>query len=268
MTDLFGKEQVQEETIVFTYKGDKFRLHEMELESFVVELKGVEVLVKETIEFYKKKHNLQSSEVDFEIFVRVEGGSVKEIIRIVKKNATTITLLGTFVMPFIQSGFDYYLNKRENGNPEVIQILEENKKIRKSFKDILVPITGSNNVVSIQAGDIIYEVNSTNKADIVEEINKHEEFLDNQEVIKEEHLVGTISVSKLYDVSPFNFRISETTQDIPLYFNDLKFDLEERQEFLGKELILKAKVTYKNNRKTSIEVVEYKEVEKLFEIKS
>ena len=169
-------------------------------------------------------------------------------------------------MPFLVSGFDYYLNHRETDNPETIEVLESSKKIRKSFENILAPVTGDDNKVNIHNGDNIYEINIEQKKEIIEEIQKHEELLSDKEVIKEEDLLGVVSVSKLYDISPFNFRVNETTQDIPLFFHDINFNLEERQDFLGKELIIKAEVTYKDNKRISIMVKEYKLVNHLFEI--
>lgn len=266
MKDIFNENLIKEEIITFVYKGNKFSNNEIELDSLITELKGIEVLVKETIEFYRKKRNLLPDEVLFDVYVKVEDGSIKEIIKIVKKNATTFTLIGTFVMPFLQSGFNYYLNNRETSDPEVIEILESNKKIRKSFENILIPITGDDNVISINNGDKTYNINIEQKKDIVQEIQRHEELLSDKEVTKEEDLLGVISVSKLYDLSPFNFRVKETTQDIPLFFTDINFNLEERQEFLGKELIIKAEVTYKGDKRISIIVKEYKLVDHLFEI--
>lgn len=264
MKNIFGENLINEEIITFTYKGEKFSSFEIEIDQFVTELKGIEVLIKETIEYYRKKKNLNPEDVNFEIYVRVEDGSIKEIIKIVKKNAGMIALVGQFVMPFIQSGFDYYLHDRETENPEVIQVLEDNKKIRKSFDNILAPITGNDNSVVINTGDVTYSITLDEKEKIVDSIQRHEELLADTETKKQEDLMGVISVSKLYDTSPFNFRIKETTQDIPLFFIDLNFNLHERQEFLGKELLIKAEVTYKGDRRISILVKEYKFVENLF----
>ncbi len=266
MKNIFDENLIKEEIITFTYKGDKFSNNEIELDNLICELKGIEVLIKETVEFYRKKLNLSHEEVIFDVYVKVEDGSIKEIIKIVKKNAAAFTLIGTFVMPFLQSGFNYYLNNRETDNTETIEVLESNKKIRKSFENILVPITGNDNVVSIHSGDNIYNINLEQKKDIINEIQKHEELLSDKEIKKEEDLLGVVSVSKLYDVSPFNFRIKETTQDVPLFFTDINFNLEERQDFLGKELIIKAEVVYKGDKRISITVKEYKLIEHLFEI--
>ncbi|MDP3999063.1 MAG: hypothetical protein Q8P76_00510 [bacterium] len=264
MNDIFGENLTQEEVIIFTYKGDKFINSEIELSGLISELRGIEVLIRESVEFYRKKHRLSDSEVIFDIYVRVEDGSVKEVIRIIKKNATVLTLLGTFVMPFLQSGFDFYLNRRKDTNSEIVEILEGNKKIRKSFEDILIPITGNDNSVTINAGNVTYEINNSAKEQIMEELKKHEEVLSEKEIIKEEDLFGVISVSKLYDASPFSFRVNETARDIPLYFSDINFNLEEKQGFLGKELLIRARVTYKNDRRISITVLGYKSVAKLF----
>ncbi|MDP3726641.1 MAG: hypothetical protein Q8R36_05645 [bacterium] len=266
MKNIFHENLIKEEIITFTYRGDKFSSNEIELESLISELKGIEVLIKETVEFYRKKRNLSGEEVSFEIYVKVEDGSIKEVIKIVKKNAVTFTLIGTFVMPFLQSGFDYYLNNNETNNPEVVDALETNKKIRKSFENILTPITGDDNVVTIHNGDNVYNINFEQKKKIIEGIKRHEELLSDKEVVKEEDLMGIVSISKLYDVSPFSFRVSETVQDIPMFFSDIEFNLEDRQDFLGRELVIKADVTYKEGRRISLMVKEYKPVEHLFEI--
>lgn len=266
MENLFAKNLINEEVITFTYKGEKFSSHEIQLEQLVIELKGIEVLIKETVEYYRKKKNLSPEDVDFEIYVKIEDGSIKEIIKIVKKNSGMIALLCQFVMPFIQSGFDYYLNNRETDNQETIEILQDNKKIRKSFDNILAPITGNDNSVVINTGDVTYNITLEEKKEIQDSIARHEELLSDTETKKQEDLMGVISVSKLYDTSPFNFRIKETTQDIPLFFTNLDFNLHERQEFLGKELLIKAEVAYKGDKRISILVKEHKFVENLFSL--
>lgn len=265
MPNLFGENLLQEEIITFTYAGDKFTSHEIEICDFATQLKGIETLIKETIEFYRVNNKLSTGEVSCDIYVRIEDGSIKEIVKVVKKNATVLALLGTFVMPFLQSGFEYYLNHRNTGNAEAIQILEDNKKIRQSFGNIIAPIGGDNNRVIINSGDVTYEVCGSDKEVIVDEIEKHEELISKKETIKEEDLIGVVSVSKVYDPSPFSFRINQTTQDLPLYFENANFTLHDRQDFLGKELAIRAKVTYKNERRISISVIEYKSINKLFE---
>ncbi len=262
--DMFDEELVKEEIITFTYTGEKFSKNEIAIASLTSELKGVEVLLKETVDFYKKKHNLSADDVAFDIFVKIENGSIKEVIKIVKKNATTLTLLGTFVMPFLQSGFEYYLNNQQTEKLETVELLESSKKIRKGFEDILVPITGDDNKVVINTGNITYEVNTEEKEKIVDSMKRHEELLENIESTREENLIGVVSVSKLFDISPFNFRVNETTQDVPLFFIALNFNLEERQDYLGQEWLIKANVKYKNSRRISIEVIEFKPLDKLF----
>lgn len=266
-TTIFGEETFQEEILVFKYEGEKFANHEININELIAELKGVDVLIAEVVKYYKQKHNLTDADVSFEVLVKIEDGSIKEIIRIVKKNATTIALASSFVMPFLNSGFDYYLNNRETGNPETVEILENSPKIRRSFEDILMPITGSDNNISIQNGDNVYNITYEQKQEIVDEIKRHDEFLVDEEKVIEEDLMGRISVSRYDDLDPFSFRINETARDIPLHFNDLEFDLSDRQEFLGQELIIKADVTYKNDVRKSIVVKEYKELAKLFEEK-
>lgn len=149
MKNIFNDDLVKEEIITFTYKGEKFSSNEIEIGNLVSELKGIETLIKESIEFYRKKHGLSAEEVSFNIYVKIENGSVKEIIKIVKKNAAVYTLVTYCVMPFLQSGFEYYLNHNQSDNAEVVEVLDSNKKIRKSFEDILVPITGNDNGVSL-----------------------------------------------------------------------------------------------------------------------
>lgn len=264
---IFGEETFQEEILVFKYEGEKFANHEININELIAELKGVDVLIAEVVKYYKQKHNLTDADVSFEVLVKVEDGSIKEVIRIVKKNSTAIALVSYFVMPFLQSGFNYYLNNRETNNPETIEILENSTKIRRSFEDILMPITGSDNNISIQNGDNIYNITYEQKHEIVDEIKRHEEFLVDEERVVEEDLMGIISVSRYDGLNPFSFRINETSKDIPLFFNDLEFDLSDRQEFLGQEFIIKADVTYKNDVRKSIVVKEYKELARLFEKK-
>lgn len=262
---IFGEQIPGEEYLVFKYDGEKFVDHEININELISELKGVDTLIAEVVKHYRVKNNLSESDVNFEVLVKVEDGSIKEIIKIVRKNASTVALVSTFVMPFLQSGFEYYLSHRENGDPETVEILENSSKIRRSFEDILMPITGNDNEISIHNGDVVYNITHEQKEAIINEIKIHEEALAEEESVIAEDLMGVISVSRYDDPNPFSFRVSETSKDIPLYFQDIEFDLEDRQEFLGQELIIKADVTYKNNARRSILVKEYKEVAKLFE---
>lgn len=265
MENLFNEKLLEEEIITFTYGGESFSGHEVKIENLISELKGVETLVKEIVLIYKEKHNLSSDDVDFQIYVKFEDGSIKEVIKLVKKNATVLSLAGTFIMPFISSACDYYLNKSDDKASEVGQILVDNKKIRKSIENILGPVSGGDNYIVIQNCNVTYNINYEEKGQIVQKILRQDQDSANLIEVKEESMLGIISASKVYDVSPFNFRIKDTVEDIPISFKDKEFNLHEKQEFLGKELVIKASVTYKGGKRVSVLVNEYQQVNSLFQ---
>ena len=64
---------------------------------------------------------------------------------------------------------------------------------------------------------------------------------------------------------PLISRIKDTIEDIPISFKDKEFDLHEKQEFLGKELIIKASVTYKGGKRISVLVNDYQQLNNLFQ---
>lgn len=272
MTNLFGEKMIEEEKLIFTYTGESFSNHEINLKDFIDELQGINILIEETIKEYVKLGKISKEDALFDISIKIEDGSIKEIIKFVNKNKATVGLITALVVPFLQSGFDYYLNKDNLGgnfeNNEVVQVIKDNKNIRKGFEKTLTPIKGSDNILIINTGDgdVSLNVNLDEKNKIIKGIREDEEDAKIKEEVKKENIHGVVSVSKIYDETPFNFRIQNTEVDIPMQFNDLKIDLEKQQEFLGKEMIIEAQVTYKNNKRFLIEVLEYQFMNKLFDV--
>lgn len=271
MTNLFGDKIIKKEKLIFTYTGESFSDHKINLKDFIEELQGINFLIEETVKEYVVLGKISKEEADFEISIKIENGSVKQIIEFIKKNNDTISIVSMIIIPFLQSGVEYYLNKDNLSNnlknDEVIQIIKDNKNIRKGFEKTLTPIKGSDNILIINTGDgdVDLNINLDNKNKIIKGVKEDNEEIKNNEEIKEEKLHGIISVSKMYDTYPFNFRIKGTENDIPMQFNDLEIDLEKRQEFLGKEMIIKAKVNYKKGKKILIEVIDYTFIENLFD---
>ena len=275
MKNLFGEKIIKSEKLIFTYAGESFSDHKINLKDFIDELQGINFLIEETIKEYVSSGKISKEDAEFEISIKIENGSIKEIIEFVKKNPTTAaSLVLSVIMPFLQTGFDYYLNKDNLNNNlennEVVQIIKENKNIRKGFEKTLTPIKGDDNLLVINTGDgnINLNINLSDKNKIIKGIKEDDEESKSQEEIKIENLHGVVSVSKLYDPHPFNFRIQGTENDIPMYFNDLEIDLKKNKDYLGKEMIIEAKVTYKNNRRILIEVLKYLFIDKLFDGKN
>ncbi len=270
MKNLFGDKIIKKERLIFTYIGESFSEHKINLKDFIDELQGINFLIEETIKEYIALGKISKEEANFEISIKIEDGSIKEIIEFIRKNKTVFSLVSLVVMPFLQSGFEYYLNKdnlnNDFDNNEVVRIIKENKNIRKGFEKTLTPIKGSDNVLVINTGDgeMNLNINLDKKNKIVKGVKEDDEESKDKEETKIENLHGIVSVSRVYDVYPFNFRIQGTENDIPMQFNDLEIDLEKRQEFLGKEMMIKAKVKYKKGKKILIEVLEHTFIQNLF----
>ncbi len=271
MSNLFGDKIIEKEKIIFTYTGESFSDHKINLKDFIDELQGINFLIEETIKEYINLGKISKEEADYEISIKIENGSIKEIIEFVKKNKTTISLVSAIVIPFLQSGFEYYLNKDDLNtnfeNNEAVQIIKSNKNIRKGFEKTLTPVKGDDNILVINTGDgnVNLNINLNEKNKIIKGVREDDEDAKEKEEVKIENLHGTVSVSRVYDNYPFNFRIKGTENDTPMQFNDLEIDLEKRQEFLGKEMIIQAKVKYKKEKKILIEVLEHTFIENLFD---
>lgn len=271
MTNLFGEKIINNEFITFIYKGKKFSDHEINLKDFINELQGIDLLINETIKEYVRLGKISKEESVFEISVRIEDGSVKEIIKFIRKNKKAVWSVTTMVIiPFLNTGLQYYLNKDSNNNDfqndEIVQVIKNNKNLRKGIEKTLSPIKGEDNILIINTGDgdVELNINQEQKDKIIEGIKEDNAEQDDKEEIVEENLHGIVSVSKVYDITPFNFRIQGTEDDTPMQFNDLEIDLGKRQDFLGKEMIIKGKVTYKNGKRILIEVIEHDFIENLF----
>ena len=208
------------------------------------------------------------------VTVKIEDGSIREIVDFVKKNKTTVSLIATVIAPFLNTGLEYYLNKdnlyKDLNNNQIVQVIKENKNLRKGLEKTLAPIKGDDNILVINTGDgeVNLSINLDEKNKIIKGIREDDEEAKINEEEKEETLHGIVSASKLYDIHPFNFRIQGTETDVPMQFNNLELDLEKRQEFLGKEIIAHAKVKYKNNKRILIEVEDYSLIENLFNQKN
>ncbi|MCA9352201.1 hypothetical protein KC866_02315 [Patescibacteria group bacterium] len=270
MTDIFGNQLVYEETLILKYEGEKFNNGEIPLDELLSELQGLKILISEILDIYVDAEKITRSETDFQIIIKIEQGSLKQIVKFIKKNETTLNLIAVFIMPFLQDTFDHYLHRNENSyqpKQEIIDALRDNSKIRNSIEKTMAPITGNGNnlVINNGDGDVNIIINTQDKNRILDGIQEDNSQQQSLEYIKEEELIGVVSVSKFYDENPFNFRVDGTEKDVQMIFlEDLDFNLERRQEFLGKKLKIKAKVTYKNQVRKLIEVQEHKFENELF----
>ena len=257
--NLEGKIVEDKGQIILTYKGGIFDDKGVQLGDYIKSISATKLILEEVVKMQRRKEG--EIDMKYDVYVKVEDGSVTQVLNIIG--------IGLYIMPhlinFFSNNISYFLGEDEEPvDSEMVAEIKNNPKIRSAFSDIVNPVVDDEGTVILHmgSGDINYtrEVSKDERDKIVAGIKKEDEEEDEEGYMKEEILIGTISVSKYYEPNPFSFRISHTDKDVPLVFSDLEFDSNKRKDLLGKRLQIEAVVTYKKEKVSLIEVVSFKEV--------
>lgn len=209
-----------------------------------------------------------SDSKDFQIYIQVEQGSIKEIFKILFRNKTTIAIIGTFVIPFLNTTYDHFLNR----SPEVkgefaqeIQTIEGDQKFKKNLKAILSPLNNNDDNMIINNGTINIDIDYDKKESICKNIDTgvidEEEYKKNGEF--EEELTGLIRMLNLDAPrnNYFGFNIDKGPSQISTSIRG-EFNLLDYLEIIDENIKVKAVVKYKDDEIKHIEIISYEILDK------
>lgn len=267
--DLFGNRVLQEESFEIIYKGDSFSEGKILIRPLYLELQGLEELLKDTITLLIKNKKIDSNFLDFKIYIQIERGSIFEKVKVIFQHKTTIAIIGTFVIPFLNTTYNHFLNERSTSPNsqfyQEIKSIENDEQYKNNLKNILSPLGNINDNLLINNGTINININHSNKEEIIRSIDK--KSIKDDQVLKngefKEELTGF--VRKLDLDAPGNnylgFNIDNGPIRIPTILKG-EFNLNEVKEIINEYVKIRANVRYKDDQIKHIEILQYELVNK------
>lgn len=266
--NLFGELILEEESFEIKYRGSSFDDGKVLISTLTDELKSLEELLKDSVKLLISTNKIDKEFKDFQIFIGIEKGSLLERVKIVFKNKTTIAIVGTMIIPFINTTYEFYLNRDQKvlGDfAQEIEIIQEDYKFRKNFKNILAPLNNEDDTLSIVSNNseeqlkINYEnketINKNINTPIAQENDNEEEYKKNGEF--KEELIGVIRKLDLDAAKNniFGFNIENGPSRIPTSIQG-EFNLLDYKDIIDQPIKIKANVKYKDDEIKHIEIIE------------
>jgi hypothetical protein len=266
--DLFGNKILNEESFEIIYKGSSFGNGKILVRDLYLELQGLESVLKESVNLLIKNNKITSEFKDFSIYVEIEKGSICEKVRVVFKNKTTIAIVGTFIIPFLNTTYDHFLNGKKtpenNQFYHEMKVVEQDSNFKNNLKNLLSPLSNNDDNMVINNGTIDINITYPQKEEIVKNLNEEapeDDLKKNGEFI--ETLTGTIRKLDL-DASGnnyFGFNIDNGQSKVPTAIKG-EFNLNDYKEVLNEPIRIKGKVKYVDDQIKHIEIESYETINK------
>ena len=182
--DLFGQKLENEEKFEIVYSGPSFGGGTIVVSKLYKQLQTLEQLIDESVSVLVKENKLTSDFKDYEILVKVEEGSLKEIIQVVFSKETAKKAVPTIIAGLIIASYTHFLNKSENDEDyyknEITQI-ESNEKYKNNLINALSPMSNNNDSVLIHNGDININISVDDRQELQVLFNDEDETTKNGE---------------------------------------------------------------------------------------
>lgn len=267
-TDLFGNVFLNEESFEITYRGSSFGEGKILVRDLYLELQGLESVLKDSVGLLIKTGKLNNDFRDFKIYIEIEKGSIFEKVKVVFKNKTTIAVVGTFLIPFLNTTYDHFLNGRnvDVGNKfyQEVKAVEGDSSFKQNLKNVLSPLGNNDDNVLINSGTININITYAQKGEILrnlEEETPDDELKKNGEF--EEVLSGVIRKLDLDATSSnyFGFNVDNGPARIPTSIKS-EFNLNEYRDIINEPVKVRAIVRYKDDEIKHIEIISYELLKK------
>lgn len=258
--DLFGNEILNEESFEIIYKGSSFGDGKILVRDLYLELQGLETVLRDSVNLLIKNNKIPSDFKEFKIYIEIEKGSIYEKVRVIFKNKTTIAIVGTFLIPFLNTTYDHFLNGKktpeDNQFYSEVKTVEQDSNFKNNLKNLLSPLSNNDDNVLINNGSININITYPQKEEIVRSLDEEvgdDEFKKNGEFT--ETLTGVIRKLDL-DASGnnyFGFNIDNGPSRIPTAIKG-EFNLNDYKEIINEPIKITGKVKYVDDQIKHIEV--------------
>lgn len=266
--DLFGNSIINEESFEIIYKGSSFGDGKILIRDLYIELQGLETILKESVNLLIKNNKIPSDFHDFKIYIEIEKGSIFEKIRVIFKHKTTIAIVGTFLIPFLNTTYDHFLNGKKTSNDsqfyQEIKTIEQDSNFKNNLKNILSPLSNNDDNIFINNGSINININYPQKEEIIK--NLDEESDDGEPKKNGEFSKVLTGVIRKLDLDAsgnnyFGFNIDNGPSKIPTAIKG-EFNLIDYKAIINEPIKIKGKVKYVDDQIKHIEVESYQLINK------
>lgn len=246
--DVYGKKLTDKDIFILKYEGPSFD-NKMELHSFTRQINSVEKILRGTIDTLNKNNKIKDTSKDSKYYLELRRGSFETVILILFANPIVTNVVSDCIFEYLK----YLLNKVKPKNyKNEVDILINNKNIRKSTKDIFNPFINDSDQVTIINGDITNNIIIGNKER--EKIEEHLKEIESKLPIEEyeQELIGQIrrldgvKAEGLEDLDKIKlgFVIEGQPDSIEINF-EKEIKEEELRKLIFNRLRIKGKLTYR-----------------------
>lgn len=259
--NLNGKKLTKKDIFVLKYEGPSFE-NGMELHSFTKQISSVEKILKDTIDTLNKNNKIKDNSKESKYYLELRRGSFETIILIIFSNPIITNIVSNCIFDY----FKYLLNKTKSKEyKKEVDVLVNNKNMRKSSRNILSPCINDSDRVTIIHGNVTNNIiiNEKEREIIDEHLKEIENKLPFEEY--EEELIGQIrrldgvKAERLEDLDKIKlgFVIESQQESIEINFKK-QIKEKELRKIIFNRLKIKGKSTYRGEELVKILVDSYK----------
>lgn len=269
--DIFGKKLITEDEIVLIYSGDVFN-EGIPLKALISQLEALEKLTRLSVAEFVSRGLIDSDIPDYQIFIKIESGSVKETLKVVYKSGWTYAILAYVVSPMLNTTYEKALNVwiADKESPAIEEIIKTNPQIRNYCSELINPVATLGGELTIKSNGL-ESTYTEQQAMVIQTYLKDFEEPGDAEPVKEgefvETKIGTIRKTNLDDKNNnyFGFNIEGGEKGIPMSING-EFNFNDYRELIDKPVVITGTFRYKNDKVTHIQLDTYKIIDNITQL--
>ena len=269
--DIFGKSLVTEDEIVLIYSGDVFDSG-IPIKSLITQLEALERLTRLSVAEYASRGLIDTDIPDYQIFIRIESGSVKETLKVVYKSPWTYAILAYVVAPMINTTYEKALNVwiADKESAGVEDIIKTNPQLRTYCSELINPIATLGGELTIKSTGI-EAIYTQQQAKVIQTYLGEFEDQGDIEPVKEgeftESKIGTIRKTNLDDKNNnyFGFNIEDGEKGIPMSIKG-EFNFNDYRDLIDKPVVITGVFRYKSDKVTHIQLDTYQVIDNITQL--
>jgi hypothetical protein len=269
--DIFGKNLITEDEIILIYSGEVFD-NGIPIKSLITQLEALERLTRLSVAEFVSRSLIDNDIPDYQIFIKIESGSVKETIKVVFKSPWTYAILAYVVAPMINTTYEKALNVwiADKENVDVEDIIKTNPQLRNYCSELINPIATLGGELTIQSNGSEATYTQQQAKVIRTYLNEFEEQGDVEPVREGEFVeskVGTIRKTNLDDKNNnyFGFNIEGGEKGIPMSIKG-EFNFNDYRDLIDKPVVITGIFRYKNDKVTHIQLDTYQIIDNITQL--
>lgn len=269
--NIFGDNLIIEDEIVLIYSGDVFD-NGIPIKSLITQLEALERLTRLSVAEFVSRGLIDADIPEYQIFIRIESGSVKETLKVVFKSPWTYAILAYVVAPMINTTYEKALNVliADKENSSVEDIIKTNPQLRTYCSELINPIATLGGELTLKSSS--HEATYTQQqAKVIQTYLQEFDEQEDIDPVKEgefiESKVGTIRKTNLDDKNNnyFGFNIEEGEKGIPMSIKG-EFNFNNYRDLIDKPVVVTGLFRYKNDKVTHIQLDTYQIIDNISQL--